>query len=550
MSSVTTLADRTTPDALNRLYRDSLIDFVQHSRSDTSRIRRWYMTRSGTGEFARLRLRLHDEQTKVLIRRFSISAQARRYLLQRMDVVSVLYRVAQDASAAYLEPITWRWERQGGPDALMQLPDGRCASLNFFGTTAVSGLPSRLGTVGKMRERKQLYTALVVVPGPVEMHRALNLMKNRNIHLFIATEQDVMRSDIGSPIWHRNDDTQASSLRSLLQRTPVYQMPKTRQPTRTTLPAASLARDTTDDLDFAPTQLTMPARRLLRTIFDWPLMSLSEMRVMMGISESHMRKASARLSKLDLVHYVRLLNTKAKQVETETRLVLSENGLEYLALADRSDLRIMNNHWLFKPSSGDDEELGLARHIAKGTKGIVLLKEREHTEGVYEFISLLADACRKSNEWSFIECLPSHRYEKHFRYGRSRNRKYQDIWRSIKPDSTIVLRRRHDQLVLFLEFERRADTPKRIAQKIDTYRNYFASKDTDSDFPNRPGVLFCFEKPKEASGFVSEARRAGGSELPILVSSLEQLRANGLFSCSWSMPWRLDAGPQSISVLI
>lgn len=207
----------------------------------------------------------------------------------------------------------------------------------------------------------------------------------------------------------------------------------------------------------------------------------------------------------------------------------------------------MNRHWRVTPHPGGDEAFRVTHHLIEGRKARVLLKERRHTDGVYAFASLLAASCRDRRNWDIVQLLPAHGWERRYRYGRRRIRNYRDIWRSIRPDATMMLRHGDQAVSLVLEFERSATVPARIGPKLERYRNYYASSDTARDFPDgRPGVLFVFDKREDASRFAVYASRDGGGKMPMLVSSLEDLRARGVFGRSWQMPWRLDLGYQPL----
>jgi len=180
----------------------------------------------------------------------------------------------------------------------------------------------------------------------------------------------------------------------------------------------------------------------------------------------------------------------------------------------------------------------------------VLLKERRHTDGVYAFISLLVASCRDEGSRDITQLLPAHGWEKRYRHGRRSSRDYTDIWRVIKPDATMMLRQGGLEVSLALEFERSATVPARMGQKLERYRNYYSSSDTARDFPDgRPGVLFVFDRREYASRFAVYAARDGGRKVPMLVSSLDDLRAVGIFGRSWLMPWRLESGYQPLDAL-
>ena len=547
LASLAKLPSSTTADVLKRFHANSLVEFVRHSRSGTSRVRRWCLTGAGIERLARLRLR--GESPEALLREMPVSAQDRRYVLRRLDAAAVLYGVARDAAANGRGPIRWWWSRSGGLDAAMQLADGRTLGLSRLGTThSTQALRSRVRTLDAMHQRRQLQASLLIVPGPIEVNMALNLMSDRHM-ISVAAERDVLNASLDPAPWQMYDGTRRS-FNDVLCRAPVSDMPRTRQPVqRLTMPAERLSDDA-GELDMVATTLTMPARHVLRLLWDCPFVRVSQLQAMMGVSEGHMRRAVGLLSRLRLAHHLRVGRTAAQRHANESRLCLSGDGLRYLSRVDRSSLQDMNHHWLVTPHPGGDEAYRVPHHLIEGKKGRVLLKERRHTDGVYAFTSLLTASCREAWSWEVVQLLPAHGWEKRYRYGRRGSRDYADIWRVIKPDATMMLRHGGRDMSFVLEFERSATVPARMGPKLDRYQNYYSSSDTARDFPDgRPGVLFVFDKREDASRFAVYVSRDGGRKVPMLVSSLDVLRTVGIFERSWLMPWRLESGYQPLDAL-
>ena len=564
LSAVAALPTSTTDDVLKRLLKRDLVEFVNHSRSERSRVRRWCLARDGLEGLAVLRLK--GESAKALIREYSVSAQERRYVLRRLDAAVVLYRVAQNAAPAYDEPIEWKWSRSGALDGMMRLPDGRSAGLSRIGSThSGKAIGERFKTLSLMYARGQVCPTLLLVPGPVVLKRVLDRFRGRGLPVFFAVEDDVMRLPPGRPIWFSPDEqTGGLSLAYCLQRTPPSDMPRTRQPStrRLTLQADRLSSDV-DELDMAACELTTPARRILRLLFDWPFIRVSQLKTLLGVSAGHLRREKALLSRLGLIHHMRIGRTPEQRHDNESRLCLSRNGLTYLSRVDRSLLQDrasrrrkkrpegLLDHWLVEPDPAGDEAFGIPGFLVRGTKARGLLKERGHTDSVYTFAAMLADACRDTFGWHIEQVLPAHRWERRFRHGKRAHSVYKDDWRPIKPDATILISRGDRQESLFLELERRATEPSKMAEKIQPLRNYYASGDTIDDFPDgRPDTLVVFETREDASRFAVYAASDGGPVIPMHVSSLQQLEAGGIFGRSWMSPWRLNQGTLPLEVLL
>ena len=319
---------------------------------------------------------------------------------------------------------------------------------------------------------------------------------------------------------------------------------ETRRPERLTLPGETLADDM-DALDVVASSLSVRAREILRLLHDCPFVPVSKLQRMLGISPGHMRREIGLLCRARLVYRLRIGRTAKQRQRNETRLCLSSDGRAYLQRVDRSggeliDGKVVRDPWLVVPHPGGDEALRVPHYLIEGSHARTLLKQRLHTDGVYDFASLLMDSCLKSDAWHLVEAVPAHRWERRFNYGTRDNWVFPDIPRSIRPDSTFVLARDDRYASFVLEFERTAKNPSKMGPKLEKYRNYYSSADTEADFPEgRPTILFVFEKRKYAVNFARYARSDGKMALPMLVSSIEELdKAGSALDRCWHWPWQ------------
>ena len=548
LAAVTGIPERTVRDVLSRLHRHGFIEVIRHARHDGVRVRRGSLTPLGIDELAQLRMDVSGAGALILENDL-LSAQGRRYLLRRLNAVSVICRVALDAAAALDGSaglrFTWRWERQGPLYAVFRTQDGRTVAISRIGSTHTGeAISSRLRTLRRMHERGSLRTTLLIVPGLTELERVLQYMHRMGVNdLFVATEPELLSSPLGSRLWNR-PDADLLTLTEVLEGAPQSGMPRTRRPEeRRTMPAATLAEDT-DDLDLVPGQLNVSARALLRMLYDWPFVSVERLQQMTGVSEGHLGREKGLLSRHGLIHHLRIGRTAKQRWENRTRVVLSSWGLRYLSRDDRSSEQLIREHWLVEPDEAGDEAYRIEGYIVRGGKARTLLRERRHTDGVYDFVGLLLESCRKSRTWDLVQLLPAHRWERRYKYGRRYSSQFPDISRAIRPDATFILDHPDRMPAFVLEFERRAKNPSKMAPKLTRYRTYFAASETENDFlEGRPTVLFVFETRDYASAFARYAATDGGPALPMLVSSLEELQmAGSVFGVCWLHPWALDRG--------
>ena len=557
LAAVAGLPDRTAREAVKRLDGHGLIGSVTYTAFDGIRVRRWYLKLEGIEELARSRLE-GETADDLIANNDMLSAQGRRHLLERLDAVGVIYRVAR-AVASKVEDaqglrFRWRWETQGVLDAVLQLPDGRTVAISRIGSTQ-TGKATR-GRLSKIRDMHtgeadegRLHTTLLLVPGVVEREGAAVLMRSGEVEgVHVAVETEMMRAAIDAPVWHTLDGRRVAAGEAFANAPPSGMPPTRRWEREITPPSEDIAADA-GELGLAATKLSAAARTLLRLLYDLQFIRVSQLRLLTGLSEGHLNRVKAELKKAGLVHYVSVGRTVNGRKKNGRRVALSEKGITYLQLVDRSSETFIRRFWLLEPCEKGEEKSPKHYHVpgirVVGSKGHGLLKERLHTDGVYAFASLLLYSCGRRSPWEVLQALPAHRWERHYVHGRRYHQQFKDDWRSIRPDFTFALSHPDRPFASFvLEFERTAKHRSTIKGKVEKYKNYFAAAVTRSDFADgRPTVLFVYETRDLAANFARYAHLGSPQALPMLVSSLEDLeKAGSVFSYSWRFPWNLDAG--------
>ena len=542
LAAVAGLPDRTARDVLRRLRQHRYINTVTHIRSDAARISRYCIAPAGLEELAAQRL---DGTKPVDIVRSQdlTSKEGLQYLVPRLDVVECMYRIALDAAALiedrYEMKFTWRWERLGPLYATMQLQDGRVVAMSRLGSTHDGdAIRSRFRVLTRLHHRGTLHTTLLLVPGPVELMRALNYMHDNGVEgVFVGTEPELTDTPPGSSIWYSPGSRGSASLASVLAQAPVSAIPTLRRPDDDrTMPSATIGEDVAEQ-DMVVCELTVPARRILRALFDFPFIRVDTLCQMLGFSKGHMGRELADLRNLGLVHRLRFGRTAGQRKNNGTRIVLSNTGRAYLREVDRSGSPEMAS-WHVVPQADGDPERHIPNFMVTGGNARVLANQFAHTSGGYSFLQLLAASCTTSRTWSMAQVLPAHRWERAIRQARRKGRPSR-----VKPDATFVLTHPDGYRSFVMEFERSATSETYRQKKLRPYQRYYASADTRQDFVDgRPTCLFVFEKREYAAGFVAFASRTRPA-LPMLVSSIDDLeKADNVFSPQWKYPWDLDAG--------
>ena len=545
LAAAAEMSPRTVRYVLRRLESEELLERWRHIRSDVSRTSRWILTPCGIVRLATMRSQSPTE----LLRSLPVSAEWRLNLLGRMDALACLYRVAREVAADERGLTDWRWYRDGALDAVMQLTDGRTAGLMHIGSTrSRSQIQSRLRTVDILQQRGQLHSVLIIVPGQVEARRVYDLTIESRVQVGIAIESDLMHASPGERLWRYNHGDAPASLAEIMRHAPCAESPKIRVRSRGANMPGDRLSDDAGEAGIGVLRLSMPARRIMRLLFDWPLLQASQLHKYVQVSPGHARRAIGTLSRMDLVHHVRIGRTPAQRYRNEPRLCLSAAGLRHLAAADRTDTRRLLGHWRVEPDPEGDATLQIPRFSVEGSKARVLLgRERSHTDLLYAVATHLQDACGTERHWHLEQLLPPHRSERKFRPATPYRRRYKRRLPEIKPDATALLRYGGELKPYFLEVERRATAPSLMKGKLDLYRNYFLSSDTTNDLAGlRPTVLMIYREIAEASRFAAYASKDGGYPIPMRVSSLQQFEATGLFGRSWLDPWDLDAGYRAL----
>ena len=108
-----------------------------------------------------------------LVRRYPVSAQWRRSLMERLDALAAIYRLACAVSSVAF-PIRFRWYRSLPLDAGLTLPGGRTVGILRQGLTADrTGFAKRLW---RLREGPMPGTVLVLMADQVRLRHARRLL--------------------------------------------------------------------------------------------------------------------------------------------------------------------------------------------------------------------------------------------------------------------------------------------------------------------------------------------------------------------------------------
>ena len=317
--------------AMERLGEAGLVAPLPHGSELIATTQRYSLTAAG------LR-RLADEEGRSLpelLRARPLTAHWRRLLLERLDAVAAVYRLAS-AIAGESWPLRFRWYRAQPMDAAIGLPDGRSLFLVRQGGTA--DRTSFAKRLWRLREGPRPGAYLVLVPDAVRLRHTARLMAQASALAFLALERDavagsrarVWRSAAGSP-WLSLDEviTHVGDRRAWPREEPLARAPVPRD-----LRPAGLRR--------APGQL-LPAllkpaeKRVLGLVADWPWIEPDHLAGLLGVSGRRVAQ---------ILHS---LEEAALATRVSGRLVLSDRGLALLARRDRSAVHLALRRWSAEP---------------------------------------------------------------------------------------------------------------------------------------------------------------------------------------------------------
>ncbi len=523
---------------LERLTELGLADSVSHSLSTLGPKpqRRYFPTKEGIHAAAAL-----EWGTERFLADRPVSRQWFRLLTERLDAVAVLYHVAALIADADPEgdPVRVDHYRQGPYDLLVTLSGGRSVGILRQGATLPSShLRYRLRTIENLPVSERPTVTLVITGSDQATRRAVRTLGHPLEHesFFVATEGEQLAGDHRAKAWQQCGHgmgmqvkiapylTLGSIVASIgwlvdkyasvrRDRTP----PDRRQPEADpyslypTHLRAALPDPTEQVKSCLAVQLTRADKEALDLLAAWPLCTTEQlMGLMGGVTRRRANQVLQSLTQHSLVH------------SESQRHVLADEGLRCMARRDRAAVRIALGRWSARKRRRSRD----SAPVIAGTSLRSLDSQLEHQDAINTVAAALSAEVARSKDHHLLELLPTSRSSIGYRY------QGQDY--VIHPDATFWMSYRGDWRPYFLEFERRAVTPRRVRERLKNYPRYFASGWADLDHAGQlPLVLFVFETHDTEESFL---RAAGSHRLPICTSNLEMIADLGVLQEVWRWP--------------
>ncbi len=528
----------TLRDRLNRLAAKGLVDSASHRLLDLgTRLQlRYFPTEQGVMAAAQ-----GEQEPDRFLVMYPVSRQWFRVLTERLDAVAVVYHVAAliaDADRSG-QPIRVDHYRQGPYDALVTLSQGRTLGIIRQGATLPSpNLRYRLRTAENLPYRQQPEATLILTCSDQANRRAVRTLGHPMAHRFhfVATEGEQLAGDHRGVAWQQcgngmaavvtvNPHLSLSGVLSYVERRldgcatgrrdqapPSGRQPKPNPDTLYSDRLRALMPDPTDQVkDCLAVQLTGAQKQALDLLAAWPRCTTGQFTGLMGgVTRRWAKQVLQSLTDLSLVR------------EERGRHVLTDGGLRYLARRDRLAVRMALGRW----SARRRRRSRGGPPVYAGTALRSLASQQDHQDAIATCAARFTAEAARSRDHQLLELLPTSRS--------SIGYYFQGQYYVVHPDATFWLAYQGVLHPYFLEFERRAVSPKRVRERLRNYRRYFAS-----DWPRRdhggasPLVLFVFETPEVEEDFVDAAGHHG---LPLFTSDLELFDERGVLGEVWRPP--------------
>ena len=504
--------------------------------------------------------------------RYPVSLQWRRALLRRMEALEFYYRLCRLAAVVRREgAITFdEGEEEGDPgeyavgqpseetlfwcrrtewlDGTIVFGEGKGARevrvLRIGPTRTRRATLHHLGSMMESWRKRGVERVVILVPGYVElMHVEQWLRSNATfIQAFCLMERDLeeatdwrnlmfSRPDkYGSdhvPLWETFSGLRGRRSGDGDELDGFEPHAKAIMP-----PDTLLTSGRSDRAILVGASLSRRERICLQAVADWPLGLRGHLLGLKDVSES----AFKNLFDMGLICYA--------WDDRRARVLLSEDGMRYVANRDRSSLSELKKRWEYVLLGKREPELKNLRSFTVTGKGLrkgqrvraeggklrAVSRQLAHLDGTTEFFCALGKGTRG---FDVVEVLPTHRGE---RWAKIRGKN-----RAILPDGSFVAKTPEGAEPFAVEFERRAvDRRKAMENRLQPYKNYYDAVRSFGDYGTTTlTTLFVFETVAHASALANVcnssymARTSRGNQLPIYISSIEAIRKEGIWSKIW-----------------
>ena len=466
---------------VDRLEDFGLVGAVPHATELLPRTERFYVTAAGVEELAQLA----GKPAEAILHRYPVSAQWQNLLMERLDAVAAIYRVAV-LIADWFPPTRMSWYRAAPLDAMITLGDGR--TIGIIRQGQMSDRSSFAKRLGRLRDGPMSGGIIVLTQDEIRRRHTRRMMFMERVPTFVGVESDAVFAGPDDRIWQMPGGGTRIDLDAVLrQASNLGSLPAEPRLMKVDPPS-----DLNNDIPlynvysrYLPAALHPADKRALNLIGDWPGIRNPTLRRLMEISPSRLSEVIGRLKTARLVQQLNL---------DGRRVALSDLGLGVLARRDRASVGTARQRWSVMHV---DPALPLDWENISGRRARQLLRNSEHTDAVHRFLADTVERAR-GDGWEIIQLDPPHRASRYFRHNGS--------VRAINPDAFVMMKRGRETRAFFLEWERRAIRPSTMRERLAPYLRYYSTDRPRDDHGFIPEVLIVVEDEVTAANF----RRVAG----------------------------------------
>ncbi len=505
-----------------------LVDSVAHHLGalvPNSR-RRYFPTERGIEAAARA-----EHGTERFLSEYPVSREWFRLLTERLDAVAALYHVAAMIAHAdpQRQPVRVDHHRRGPYDLLITLSGGRSLGIVRQGPMLSSAnLRYRLRTLEQLRTRHRPTATLVLTHSDQATRRAFRTLGDPGEHrsTFAATEGELLAGDAQAQVWQQcggghssflpetiNPDVSLDAIMGWLGRRAGTALsdhptpdPEELYPSRL---RAMMPQPTEQVCNSLAVRLTRTEKQALELLAAWPRCDIGQLAGLMGGVTR--RRAN---------QVLRSLAERGLTRAGEELHVLTDEGLTCLARRDRAAVGQVLDRWSAEPSLSNPQ-------VYAGTVLRAVASQPEHHAALTTLAAGLAAECARSRDYGVLDLLPTSRSAVGYWHN---DKNY-----VVHPDLSFTLDLPQGYRHCFLEYERRATTPRRVRVRLENYRRYFQSGYARWDHGGElPLVLFVFETEADEDAFLDAA--ACVDHAPFASSNLETIARRGILADTWILP--------------
>ena len=209
LAAITGVSRSAVYETVRRLEDAGLVAYVPHAADLIPPTRRYRLTAEGLQALAEA----DGSNLGELLRSRPVSAQWLRILMDRLDALAVVYRLASTV-AAVAHPVNLRLYRAAPLDAAMTLPGGKTVGMVRQGRAADRTALSR--RLWKLREGPLPGTTLILASDEVRLRHARGKAP-RTVNALLALEQDAALTAPEDPVWRPAASGPPVALRNALE---------------------------------------------------------------------------------------------------------------------------------------------------------------------------------------------------------------------------------------------------------------------------------------------------------------------------------------------